>query len=240
MHKAERAIIMAAGLGQRLRPATDHLPKPMVKVNGKRMIETVIEGLQQNGIEEIHVATGYHAEAYDLIREKYPKVDFVHNPWYETRNNISSMFVVREYLHNCICVDGDNLIYHPEILDPHFEYSGYAGIEIHHETAEWLMVTDENRFVQYSTKGGNTGWQLFGVCHVSEEDGQRIRRHLEEEYLIKKNYEIWWDEIALFLYKDEFKFQVHPIHWGDIQEIDCFSELCELDPSYLTKEADAK
>ena len=224
---------MAAGLGQRLRPATDNIPKPMVSVNGKRMIESVIEGLHSNGIREIHVVTGYKAEAYDLIRPKYPDVDFIHNPYYDTRNNIASMFAAREYLHNCICVDGDNLIFEPRILDPHFEYSGYAGIEINHETEEWLMVTDENRFVQYSTKGGNKGWQLFGVCHVSEEDGKRIRRHLEEEYLEKKNYDIWWDEIALFLYKEEFKFQVHPIHWGDIREIDCFSELCEMDPSYL-------
>ena len=238
MHKAERAIIMAAGMGMRLRPVTLELPKPMVRVNGVRMIESVIDGLRSNGIEEIHVVTGYRAEAYDQLREKYPGVDFVHNPYYETRNNISSMFTVREHLHNCICVDGDNLIYNPEILRPEFEYSGYAGIEIHHDTEEWLMVTDENRFVQYSTKGGSRGWQLFGVCHVSEEDGQRIRRRLEEEYLEKKNYEIWWDEIALFLYREEFRFQVHPIQWGDIQEIDSFSELCEIDPSYRSMEVE--
>lgn len=236
MHKAERAIIMAAGMGMRLRPATDNIPKPMVKVNGVRMIESIIRGLQANGIHEIHVVTGYKAEAYDLIKPDYPDVDFVHNPYYETRNNISTMYMVKEHLHNCICVDGDNLIHEPRILNPYFEHSGYAGIEIHHQTAEWLMVTDENRFVQYSTKGGNTGWQLFGVCHVSEEDGQLIQKCMEEEYIRKKNYDIWWDEIALFLYKEHFKFQVHPIQWGDIVEYDTFRELCEADPSYL-KEA---
>ncbi|MCR5566912.1 MAG: phosphocholine cytidylyltransferase family protein [Clostridiales bacterium] len=238
MHKAERAIIMAAGMGMRLRPATNDIPKPMVKVNGVRMIESIIRGLYANGIHEIYVVTGYKAEAYDLIKPLYPDVRFVHNPYYETRNNISTMYMVREHLHNCICIDGDNLIYNPEILKPEFEYSGYAGIEISHETAEWLMVTDKNRFVQYTTKGGNTGWQLFGVCHVSEEDGKRISRYLEEEYIRNRNYGIWWDEIALFLYRDQFRFQVHPIHWGDIQEIDCFSELCELDPGYLKEMAE--
>ena len=48
MHKVERAIIMAAGIGKRMQPVTLYTPKPMVKVNGIRMIDTVIRGLHQN------------------------------------------------------------------------------------------------------------------------------------------------------------------------------------------------
>ena len=44
MHEVKRAIIMAAGLGNRMRPVTLTTPKPLVRVNGKRMIDTVIEG----------------------------------------------------------------------------------------------------------------------------------------------------------------------------------------------------
>ena len=44
MNKAERAIIMAAGLGNRMRPVTLTTPKTLVKVNGERMIDTVIQG----------------------------------------------------------------------------------------------------------------------------------------------------------------------------------------------------
>ena len=123
MHKAERAIIMAAGLGTRLKPATDDTPKPMVKVNGIRMIDTVIDALHKNGINEIHVVTGYLAERFKEVKQKYPDIDILYNPYYETRNNISSMFVAREYLHNAICVDGDQVIYNPDILTPYFEYS---------------------------------------------------------------------------------------------------------------------
>ena len=46
MHKVKRAIIMAAGIGKRMRPITYHTPKPLIKVNGVRMIDTVIQGLQ--------------------------------------------------------------------------------------------------------------------------------------------------------------------------------------------------
>ena len=234
MHRVERAIIMGAGLGTRLRPATDNIPKPMVKVNGVRIIETVIDALYANGINEIHIVTGYKAEAYEELKKKYPDIDFVHNPHYETRNNISSMYLVRQHLHNCICVDGDNMIMNPDVLSPEFEYSGYASVERHLKDTlvEWFMHTDENGIVRSTTTQDTDGWQLFGVCRLTEEDGRRIAKHLEEEYIVKKNYDSWWDEIALMLYKDEFEFRVTPIKLGDIVEIDSYEELLAIDSNY--------
>ena len=157
MHKVERAIIMAAGMGTRLKPATADTPKPMVKVNGVRMIDTVIDALHANGINEIHIVTGYLAGRFSEVKQKYPDVDILYNPYYETRNNISSMFVAREYLQNAICVDGDQIIYNPEILSPYFDYSGYAGSLLHDETDEWVMQTDELGIVTSASIGGNHG-----------------------------------------------------------------------------------
>ena len=232
MYQAERAIIMGAGMGTRLRPATEKVPKPLIPVNGVRIVETVIQGLLKNGIREIHIVTGYRAEAWQPLKEKYPELDLIHNPYYAERNNISSMYEAREYLHSCICVDGDNLILNPDILRPTFEYSGYAGIETAGPTDEWVMVADDRRMVQYTTKGGGPGWELLGVCHLSEEDGLTLRGFLEEEYAVNRRYDLYWDDVAMFLHPDAFRFQVHPIHRGDILEIDTFEELCRADPSY--------
>ena len=55
MYRVERAIIMAAGFGNRMRPVTLSTPKPLVRVNGVRMIDTVIDGLHKNGINEIYI-----------------------------------------------------------------------------------------------------------------------------------------------------------------------------------------
>ena len=121
MHRAERAIIMGAGMGTRLRPATDNIPKPLVRVNGVRIIDTVIGALRANGIREIHIVTGYRAEAWQELLKDDPDLDLIYNPYYAERNNISSMYEAREYLHSCVCVDGDNLIYRPEILRPELE-----------------------------------------------------------------------------------------------------------------------
>lgn len=60
MHEVKRAIIMAAGLGNRMRPVTLTTPKPLVRVNGKRMIDTVIEcKLRSNGMPVPLLRNGY-------------------------------------------------------------------------------------------------------------------------------------------------------------------------------------
>ena len=53
----EIAVLMAAGLGSRMRPLTDRIAKPLVKVHGKRMIDTVIQGLIARGVKKIYVVT---------------------------------------------------------------------------------------------------------------------------------------------------------------------------------------
>ena len=215
-------------MGTRLKPATDDTPKPMVKVNGVRIIDTVIDALHANGINEIHIVTGYLAGRFSEVKQKYPDVDILYNPYYATRNNISSMFVAREYLQNAICVDGDQIIYNPEILSPYFDYSGYAGSLLHEETDEWGMQTDELGIVTSASIGGNHGWQLFGISRWTSEDGLKLKRYIEEEYLVKKNYDIWWDNIPLFIHPEDFKLKVRRIMKGDLKEIDNFYELIEV------------
>ena len=215
-------------MGTRLKPATDDTPKPMVKVNGVRIIDTVIDALHANGINEIHIVTGYLAGRFSEVKQKYPDVDILYNPYYATRNNISSMFVAREYLQSAICVDGDQIIYNPEILSPYFDYSGYAGSLLHEETDEWVMQTDELGIVTSASIGGNHGWQLFGISRWTSEDGLKLKRYIEEEYLVKKNYDIWWDNIPLFIHPEDFKLKVRRIMKGDLKEIDNFYELIEV------------
>ena len=102
MSKVKRAIIMAAGYGTRLRPITLSTPKPLIKVNGIRMIESVIEALLKNDIREICVVTGYLAEKFDFLGEKYPEVTLIYNPYYNKYNNISSLYVARDHLKDVI------------------------------------------------------------------------------------------------------------------------------------------
>lgn len=65
---------MAAGFGSRMQPVTLTTPKPLVKVNGMRMIDTVIQGLHHNGIQEIYIVAGYLKEQFYALEIQYPSV----------------------------------------------------------------------------------------------------------------------------------------------------------------------
>ena len=233
-HTARKAIILAAGFGSRLCPVTDKTPKPLIEVNGKKMIETMLNGFVQNGITEVYVVTGHLKEQFAYLPQKYKSINLnlIENPYYETCNNISSLYIAREHLGDCIITDGDLLLYNAEILNPQFDNSGYCSIWAE-ETDEWLQTTDsEDNVLSCSRTGGKNGWQLLSISFWSKRDGAKLKYHLEETFEKNKNTSIYWDDIPMFHYKDEYRLKVRKIDCGDVIEIDTLQELSEVDISY--------
>lgn len=231
MYKIERAIIMAAGFGNRMKPVTLETPKPLVKVNGIRMIKTVIEALHQNNIYEIYIVVGYLKEKFRFL-EKIDGIQLIENPYYDVCNNISSLYVAREHIKNTIILDGDQIIYNPAILSKEFDRSGYNAVWVDQDTNEWLMTVKNGIVQSCSRNGGKCGWQLYSVSRWNEEDGKKLKRHLEIEFEKNKNTQIYWDDIAMFCYPEEYQLGIKEMKAGDIIEIDNLEELIEIDKSY--------
>lgn len=228
----KRAIIIAAGSGKRMQPVTYDIPKPLIKIRGKRMIGSLIEALHYNGIAEIYVVVGYLKEQFQCLLDEYEGITLIENPYYDSCNNIASLYVAREYLGECIIMDGDQMIFNPDILKPNFERSGYCSAWTDEETSEWLQSVKDGIVKSCSREGGRHGWQLFSVSFWSAEDGLRLRRHLEIEFEERQNKEIYWDDVALFCYPEDYRLGIREIKREDIVEIDTFDELVKMDIRY--------
>lgn len=232
MYRATKAIIMAAGKGTRMLPLTLKTPKPLVAVNGIRMIDTVIHGLHANGITEIYVVVGYLKEQFQTLETEYPGLKLIENPYYDTCNNISSLYAAREHIGGALIIDGDQMIYNPDVLTPDFERSGYNAVWTDKKTDEWLLTVKNGIVTDCSRVGGAHGWQLYSISRWSKEDGKRLRRHLEIEFEEKKNRQIYWDDVALFCYPSEYLLGIREMKETDVREIDGLDELAAVDASY--------
>lgn len=232
MSVVKRAIVMAAGLGSRLRPLTENIPKPLLNVNGKRIIETVIDALLYHGIKEIYVVVGYRKEQFSVLLKKYPCIHLIANPYYNQMNNISSLYVARKYIGDTVIIDGDQIILNPDILYPEFIKSGYCCSEVNRHTSEWVLHVDNNSIISCGRSGGNRGWQLFGISFWNQEDGYKLAQYIEQDIKVTANQQLYWDDIALFLHPESFDLGIRKIKSNDIYEIDSVHDLCLYKEKY--------
>src|SRR5437016_1151503 len=62
MTKIDKGVILAAGRGTRMRELTNNVPKPMIEVRGKPVLQHIVEGLRDAGVRRFLIIVGYHAE----------------------------------------------------------------------------------------------------------------------------------------------------------------------------------
>jgi len=111
-------IILAAGLGSRLKPLINKNPKPLVKVNGKPILSFILDAFEMAGIKKIIIVVGYDKEKIISFCSDYPKPNFIfiENTKFDSTNNLYSLYIARNYLDDdSILIDGDTLV-HPRIL----------------------------------------------------------------------------------------------------------------------------
>ena len=233
-YRVKRAVFLAAGFGTRLVPITLNTPKPLVRVKGKRIIDSLLDAVYAAGIEEVYLVRGYLAEQFDQLLYKYPNVKFIENPMYLEANNISSAYVARDHLESAYIFEADLLLYNPALITKYQYQSNYLGVPVK-RTDDWCLKT-KNGVVTKLQVGGTDCYHLFGITYWTREDGARLARHLEEVFLhAPGGKERFWDQVALDYYLPEYKIGVRPCTFDDLCEIDTFGELQAIDETYKVK-----
>jgi len=111
-----KAVILAAGVGSRLRPLTNRLPKALVEVAGRPIIGHQIDALLNHGIEDIIICTGYRHEAViDYCSTSFPQahIEYVINKIFESTNNMYSLYLAKDHIKDgFILMNGDVVFDH--------------------------------------------------------------------------------------------------------------------------------
>jgi choline kinase len=115
------ALLLAAGLGSRLAPFTDAVPKCLVSVSGVPILERLVRSLDGHGMERLVVVTGYKAET---IREYLGgsfggvAVEYIVNPLFGTTNNIYSLWLARQVIDEPFLLVESDLVFDDPLLEP--------------------------------------------------------------------------------------------------------------------------
>lgn len=228
--KVKRAVFLAAGFGSRLVPITLNTPKPLIRVHGKMIIESLLDAVVNAGIEEIVIVRGYLAEQFDVLQKKYPQIKFVENPLYNEGNNISSLLAAKDYLKNSYILESDIILKNPRLVTKYQFQSNYCGVPCE-RTDDWCLSVEKGRISGVAV-GGTDGFRMVGISYWTEKDGEKLAEDLQKVYEMPGGKERYWDSVPLTYCSRDFDLVVRSCSFDDFTEIDTFSELKAIDGAY--------
>jgi len=229
MYKVDNAVIMAAGTSSRFAPLSYEMPKALIEVQGECLIERQIKQLREAGIEDVYVVTGYKAEQFAYLKEKFG-VKLIHNEHYLTKNNNASIYAVKDVLKNTYICSADNY-FRDNPFAPYVESSYYAAIYADGDTKEWCMEYNSDGRITRVTVGGANAWFMLGHTFWDERFSSKFKEILEAEYELPETASLLWESIYIN-HIDELDMKIRKYDSDVIFEFDTLDELREFDKSY--------
>ena len=200
-----KAIILAAGLGSRLRPITDAVPKCMVPVNGCPIIDKQISNLLENDViaSDIYVVTGYKNDVLENhLRLTQPNVNIITNHRYEETNNMYSLYMAAEILRGqeFLLMNGD-VFFDASIIKGMLAGNGTSKIacDIRGYIAESMKITINDGYINHISK--TIPEQEYyavsiDVYRFSAHDSEILFKEIDDTILTRKD-EKSWTEVAI-------------------------------------------
>lgn len=231
-------IILAAGIGSRLRPLTHEKPKGMVKVNGIPIIEYQIKAYLNSGIpmENITIAVGYKANYIDdFINSKYPQINIISNKDYDTTNNMFSLSLCLKSLQEEVTVvsNGD-CVYDYEIIKGFVKSNLKNSIACDkgsytNENMKVIVSNDKIVHISKDIKENEAYGNSIDLYKIDKCSIGQFKAIISDIILEDANL---WSELALdklFSFKEFKPFDIKGKKW---MEIDNYNDLYEAEKKF--------
>ena len=230
-YRVKRAIFIAAGFSGRMVPITLNTPKPLVRVQGKRIIDTLLDAMVKAGIPEIVIVRGYLGEQFDQLLSKYPNIQFADNPLFNECNNIASAMCVRHLFQNAYVLDADLILKNPSLIRK-YEYQTNLLAVPAERTDDWCVQIDKSGYISSLSRGGINGFREVGISYWNREDGAKLAEDLETVFQSPGGRERFWEQVPLLDCKSRYRIAIRRCSESDVTEVDTFRELKALDRAY--------
>jgi L-glutamine-phosphate cytidylyltransferase len=125
-----KVIVIAAGRGRRLMPYTDQMPKCLVPVDHRSILQIQLEGLRAAGVRDVVVIRGYLGDVLEARRGELGEVRFVDNPDWEHNNILESLFCAEAELDGPVYLTYSDIIYTPQVVATLAAAPGEVGLVI--------------------------------------------------------------------------------------------------------------
>ena len=178
-----KTVILAAGAGSRLKPLTDHMPKCLLKVGVKSILEMTIENLLATNNSEIIIVTGYlENKIREFIRERFRhlQITYIYNELYASTNNIYSLWLAKdEVLGDDMMMLDSDIVFDERIISK-LQNSGYKNClalkrhEVHDEEikvktdAHGCVIEIGKKVNKSQAEGESIGIEMFGKEALTE------------------------------------------------------------------------
>ena len=230
MRSVKNAIIMAAGTSSRFAPLSKEIHKGLITVKGEVLVERQIRQLREAGIKEIVLVTGYKAEQFEYLRDKYGII-ILYNPDYLTRNNHSSINVARNYLGDSYVCSVDNYFCRNP-FEKEVEDSYYSAVYAKGKTQEWCITEDDEGYIDSVEIGGENAWYMLGHTFWTQEFSEAFLEILDNIYNNPETESLLWESIY-GQHLDVLKMKIKKYTEDIIFEFDTLDELRGFDNSYI-------